>query len=410
VLLAQRRLREARETIEQGITTVQALLAQDSNSVPLRRMLAGLYRPLGGVYLAESKADEALKIYEKALALDLAVLTLDPDAADSQRLVALSQLRIAEALATGGRRTEAVEAYQEAARVLGALSAREPAKARLARDVALGRMKLGALIDADGDRRGLAELERAVATFRELARSDPRDAGAQRDLMVALVALGDAVAKTDPGRARPGYIEARRLAEMLNAEPFDDPQAERDLRIVADRLTSASMAPAADPELKLSVTRNGADVPFDKFAVAPALGADMRVSWRAMDGRAQYVLVLGGEGRASLLSRDELAAAGWRLKANGPPPSQTLLLITTPRALAQSERASLVEALSKVPGPRQVPMDSHILWRSNQPETLDSTATARGGFDLQWTKLVRAELERLSGLRFSGRTFPLATR
>jgi hypothetical protein len=160
----------------------------------------------------------------------------------------------------------------------------------------------------------------------------------------------------------------------------------------------------------LTLVRNGVNVPFDKHTAPPAVGDEMRLSWRAVDGQSQYVLVMGGEGRANLLSRDEVAAAGWRIKANGPPPSQTLLLITASHSLEGGERAALIDQISNVPGPRRVPPDAHILWRTHQPEMLDSTSTARGDPDLDWPSLVRAVLERVPDLRFSGRSFAVAPR
>jgi hypothetical protein len=70
----------------------------------------------------------------------------------------------------------------------------------------------------------------------------------------------------------------------------------------------------------------------------------------------------------------------------------------------------VVDRVSSIPGPRQVPPDAHILWRSHRPEVIDATATARGFTDTDWTRQVRTELERFSGVRFSGRTFPIAAR
>jgi serine/threonine protein kinase/tetratricopeptide (TPR) repeat protein len=409
VLLAQRSLDEARAAYERGAANVQSLLASDLGSETLGRMLAGFYRPLGDLHLASAKPQEALTFFEKARALDLAALARNPEAAESQRLLALSQLRVAEALARMERRAEAIEAYAEASRTLGALSDRQPQKVRLARDVAVGRMKLATLLAADGESSGPVELERAVETFRELARLDPRNAGAQRDVLVGLVAFADAVARTDAVRARTNYLEALRVADLLHAEPFNDPQAVRDRQIVQSRLR-ASVSRLPDPELRLSIVSNGADVPFDKYAAAPAIGDNVRISWRAEQGQTHYLLVLGGEGRATLLTSEEIAAAGWRLKASGPPPSQTLLLVASARTLTVPEQRALIERISNVPGPRRIPSDSHLLWRTHQPEMLDSTATQRGGGTPEWSLLVRAELERLPDLRFSGRTFPLAVR
>jgi tetratricopeptide (TPR) repeat protein len=412
VLLAQGALGDARTSYESSVALVRRVLDESGDDVAARQMLAGIYRPLGEVWLAEGKPDEALKILEQARALDLAALARRPDDTGSQRLLALTELRIAEALAAAGRKTEAVDAYREASRLLGALSDREPSKARLSRDIAVSRMKLARLLDADGDPRALAELQQAVEAFRQLARLDPRNAGAQRDLLVSLVALGDIVGKSEEGRgrARASYGEAQRIAETLRAEPFSDPEAERDVRVVRERLSpSADAIPAVEPVLRLSVVRNGAEVPVDKRAAPPVLGEDLRVSWRPAAGRVEYVLSIGGEGRATLMSSDELAAQGGRLRTNGPPPSQTLLLLTLPRALADAEREQLVDRVSQAPAPREVPLNGHILWRTER-EVLDTTATARGDAVVDWTSAVRRALEQIPGARFDGRTFPIARR
>ncbi len=410
VLQAQRAIGEARKEYERSTAILQRLLQQDSDNIRFRQALAGVYRPLGDLSLAESDGAAALQTFQKARALDLAVLARDPEAEEPRRLLALTQLRVAEALVATGQRNDAIAAYDEAAKLLGTLAARQPANARLTRDVAVGRMKLARLMEADGNNRARAELERALETFRELARADALNAGAQRDLLVALVALGDVIAASDGGRAREHYSEAQRLAETLQAEPFGDPQAARDLRLVRERLSQPATSAAPESELQLAVMRNGAEVPFDKHARPPTVGEVVRVSWKPIAGRAQYLLSLGGEGRASLLSRDEVAAGGWHLPANGPLPSQTLLLLTSPRPLMPSVREGLIDRLSKVPTPRDIPPDAHILWRSRQLEVLDTTATARGGGGTEWTALVRKELERIPELRFSGRTFPLAPR
>ena len=406
VLLAQGQLVQAQSGYEGAAAIVQALLQRDSASDVLSRTLAGIYRPLGEIHLASKKPAEALQVFEKARALDLAALARDPESPEAQRLLALSQMRVAEALAAEGRVPDAIDTYREASRLLDALSTREPANVRLVRDVAIGRMKLAALVEEEKAGRAAAELNVVVATFRQLVQLDPRNATARRDLLVALVALGDVVAPADPSKARGSYLEALRIAEMLNAEPFNDPQAVTDINVVRVRLSGS------DPELRMTLVRDGTNVPvrFDEHARPPAMGDEMRVSWRQSSSQSQYVLVFGGEGKASLLSRDEVAAAGWRIKANGPPPSQTLLLITSPHALESTDRAALIDRISNVPGPRRVPPDAQILWQTNKPERLVSATSARGEVDLDWPGLVKAALERVPNLRFSGRSFAVAAR
>jgi hypothetical protein len=108
-----------------------------------------------------------------------------------------------------------------------------------------------------------------------------------------------------------------------------------------------------------------------------------------------------------LIARDELAAQSWRVKVSGPPPSETILLLDTPRALSAGERSSLLNAIDRVAGPREVPEDTHLIWRTNEPEVLDTTATSRGGAPQapSWPQQVRAAIDGISGVKYTGRTF-----
>ena len=115
-----------------------------------------------------------------------------------------------------------------------------------------------------------------------------------------------------------------------------------------------------------------------------------------------------GKERRVCSAATKLRLPGGGIKANGPPPSQTLLLITSPHALESTDRAALIDRISNVPGPRRVPPDSQILWQTNKPERLVSATSARGEVDLDWPGLVKAELERVPNLRFSGRSFAVA--
>jgi eukaryotic-like serine/threonine-protein kinase len=405
ILFAQRRYAVAEAAYQGSETIVNALLRASPQSTELKQALAGVYRPLGDIRLAQGEPDQAMKLYERARALDLAVISAIGTAPDAKRLLALTQLRVARAYAALDRQSDAMAAYAEATRLLADLSSRLPARNRLLRDLALGRMKLGQLAVESGNDGGGAELERALETFRELASLDPHDAETQRDLMVAMIALADATPDREQPRSTTLYSEARRLAEMLAAEPFRDARAEGDLAAILSRLDRLSLRNRA-PELMLALLRDGREVLFDKHSPPPSVGDELRITWGRPRG-TRYLLVLGGNGPATLLNRQQVQAGGWRLTTNGPPPSQTLLLLESPRPLSAATQERLLAQVSQV-APRDVPFDAHIIWRSQQPEVIDSTATARGGAGTEWTVLVRAALDRLPELTYSGRTFPVA--
>lgn len=411
VLLAQRQLPDARAAYERAAAVVHTFLAGDADAADLRRTLSGIYRPLGDVYFADGNLGQAQAYYQKARALDYAMLTREPESVESRRALALTEIRTGEAAAAMGLEAEALRAYAEAERLLADASGRAPERSRLLRDLALGRMKLGQMLSSAGDVRGREELRKALQIFRELAERDRNDAGARRDLMLALVANGDALAPPESAQATSLYLEARNIGEALAAEPLSDARALHDLRTVNARLRPASQPAARAVELKLTVAGESREIPFDRFSLVRKTGEELRVSPVATSG-AQYLLVVGGQGPAALLTRKDMAAAHWRVKITGPPPSQTLVLIEAPRPLSVSERADLLARLGQVASPRSLPDDTHIIWRSGQPELLDASATARGDVPvlIGWPGAFRAALESLQGVTYSGRTFPVVLR
>ncbi len=404
VLQAQQRFDDARAAYERAATIYNSLASSNPGRLDLQRALAGVFRPLGDVYAAQDDAPQALGLYEKARALDLALLAKDPGNAEYVRQLALTQLRVGDVTSSlPNRRTEAVDAYRESLRLIADAVQRSPNRPDLHRDAALAHVKLGRMTLSGDQAAAMAELLQAVSTFRELALRDPHDAGAQRDLLVGLVAYADALSAREPDEARRVVIEARRIAERLTAEPVRDLQAERDLEAVASRLGSPATKP---PELKVAAIRDGREVPFNSRTRVPAVGEPLRVRWDGSDQRAEYLLMLGGEGAPKLLERSEVERAGWQITTEGPLPSQTLLLLQLERPLGPSERNALLSQVAQIAGPRRVPAETQIVWPSAEVRTLDANYRARGETP-PWVDALRRALSAVPGLTYTGRTFPL---
>jgi hypothetical protein len=198
-------------------------------------------------------------------------------------------------------------------------------------------------------------------------------------------------------------IEARRIGERLTAEPVRDRQAEQDLEAVASRLASPGPKPQ---ELKIAVIRDGRDVPFSSRTRVPAVGEPLRVRWDGSGQRAEYLLMLGGEGAPKLLERSELERTGWQITTEGPLPSQTLLLLQLDRPLAPSERNALLSKVAQIAAPRMVDAETQIVWPSAEIRMLDANYRARGE-PPPWVDALRRALRDVPGLTYTGRTFPL---
>ena len=298
----------------------------------------------------QGNSDEALKIFEKARAIDLRLLARHPDDPAAQRLLALSQFRYRTGSCGHGPESGSDRcirrSIEDSGRALRAIPGAGIARARRR----MSRMNLARLIE-NGDGKGRAEMQHAVETFRSLARLDPRNVAATRDLLAALVAAGDIAARSDASAARENYLEALRIAEMLDTEPFVDAQAQRDIRVVRARLDAPAVR-STIPELKLAVVRNGREVVDNKVGAA-ALGEDLRLSLGTSGADAQYLLVMGGTGRARLFSRDEVAAA----LAGENERSAAIRNAIAPDAAANAcgrGTDALVERVSRTSGPREI--------------------------------------------------------
>jgi hypothetical protein len=233
---------------------------------------------------------------------------------------------------------------------------------------------------------------------------DRSDARARRDLLVMLIDYGDAIASHDPEGARAAYREGRDSAVALaERDPADD-QAQRDLRIVNARFSDA---PVQTVDLQLFVQDGGTDVPFEASARPLAANSRVKVVARAPAGWNRYIVVFGAEGSPQIFDQNQMAHDHWTLRLSGPPPSETIILLASPRELDADARRRVVDDIAAIPGRRVVDWDSHVLWADHASEQLVSTASARGSVDLDWVKSVNARMQQLHGVRFRGRTFPL---
>jgi hypothetical protein len=261
------------------------------------------------------------------------------------------------------------------------------------------------LLEADGDRSGRDEIQRALVELRGLAAADAADARVRRDVMSALVQLGDATRTSDVPAALKAYREARDEALALSAGPSPTAAARRDLEIIDRRIVSAA-AGAQSTDLRLFRTVNGQRLLMQPGDPPPAPKTPVTADVTAPHGWARYLLLFGASGPAQLLADDDLAPTAWTITVEGPPPAQTVLLLAMPRPLSTADREQFVRDVNAIEGARVVDPGAQIVW-SPADETVASQMASRGAEP--WVRAVRDRIARLGQVAVAGRTFPLAT-
>jgi serine/threonine protein kinase/tetratricopeptide (TPR) repeat protein len=406
VFAAQRSFESARTQYDTALALANALGDWRSSPPEYRVLLAGIHRPLGDLKRAAGDLEGAVAEFDRALALDLANIRQFPNEPEYRRLLVLSHFRVAGAYAASGQLKEARDNYQRAAEILAGLTTDGPGGAGLRREVAFGRAHLGVLLEAQGDREGRIEIARAAGDLRSLADADPADVRVRHDLMSTLVRLGDAVRADQADVATQAYGEAREIARTFAAGEDPDSPARRELTLI-DRRIEAVAGGAQAAELRLFKVLGERRVLIQPGDPPPHVRTPIAVRASASPGWRKYLLVFGAEGPATLLEEPDLLRADWVVPAVGPPPSQTILLVSSARALSDQEKRQLLVDVNAIGGPRTVDWDSQIFWTPTE-ETIESTATARGLESAPWANAIRRRISALGRVSVTGRTFALA--
>jgi hypothetical protein len=369
-------------------------------------LLARIQRPLGDLEMSQGRVDEALTRYEAALAIELKLARMAGSSSERLRLIALTRLRTADGRARRGQWRDALVQYSEAIETLRSMQAGSTT-ATLTRDTAVGLTRLAEIVQVSDHSAAAAQMREAIALFRELAASDAADARVRRDLYLALVQYGDLLLQVDAEGARGQYLEALKLAEGARATSAPGDESDREILLIRNRLSAGPAAVA--PSLRLSAVVRGERVLLGPGDPVPLGARGLVADAKGPPGWLRYVVLFGAEGDATILDERQLDKAQWTLPLAGPPPAQTILLLTVPRPLTDGERQTLTSELSAVPGPRAIDWDSRVVWTSEEREPrIVSTASARGSVDTGWIRMVRARLSSIPAARFAGQTFPIA--
>jgi len=406
VLAARRSLEAASAQYDAALTLAKSLDDRRPIQPTHRVLIAGIRRPWGDVKRAQGDVQGALDEYEGALAYDLANAQQSPDEPEYRRLLALSHFRIAGAHAARGAANDARDNYRRAAEILSELASQGHGGVGLQRDVALGRAHLAMLLEAEGNKEGRLEMTRAIEDLRSLVKADGADARVRHDLMSTLVQFADMVRSDQAPLAKQAYTEARQLALVLASDQTSDSPARRELGLIERRLADLAVG-ANVAEIRFFKVLGDRRVLIQAGDPPPRTRTSIAVAATVSPGWTKYLLMFGAEGPATLLEEPALQRSGWVVSAVGPPPSQTILLIASLRALSDLEKRQLLTDVTAIEGPRTVDWDSQVVWAATQ-ETIETTATARGFETSPWVSAVRQRIERIGRVNVIGRTFALA--
>jgi tetratricopeptide (TPR) repeat protein len=166
---------------------------------------------------------EALIEYRKALTILRNLVEARPGNPFFRNELAITYRNVASALSASGAQAEAVEHYRTAVSIFEQLMAEDPNDARVRRSSAYGYRDLGEAIAADDPAAALANMERGLAIFEEIAARNPTLGVALTQQAVTHLKLSRFfVAQNDLARARTSAERAVAVAEKLIARESTD--------------------------------------------------------------------------------------------------------------------------------------------------------------------------------------------
>jgi tetratricopeptide (TPR) repeat protein len=238
----------------------------DANAAQL---LASSYLRMGEELQRQRHAVEALQQYRGALKTLEEVIQWSPG---MERSAGVSYRRIASTLVDAGLLSEALRSYEKSLAVRESLAKREPGNLRARRELAVIHIDLANVLMGAGISKGdsvLAEAHarKALAIAEDLARQDPKNAQGQSDLAFAYNKLGEVKHTSAPTESADFLRVAIAITRsLLNADPNNNELrrwlSNREARLaealaaLGKRTEAIDHLTAANSLLKASVSRD----------------------------------------------------------------------------------------------------------------------------------------------------------
>lgn len=229
----------AKRSYERALQIADKLVATSHPATQALRNRAILNVRLGNLLSQESKRLEALGRYTSAKTALEGILLADPQAArdllDVLSKIGFTQLQM-------GKAHDALATYQKYLQLAETTERQSPGIPNMAfrRSVAFGFERVGYMEARTGIvSDGLQNIRKALFIYQELARVNPDDAAAQRDVAVTYMLTGDILSRRAPADAVDKYRNALKITERLaDSDPLNK-QYSRDRLVALGRISDA---------------------------------------------------------------------------------------------------------------------------------------------------------------------------
>jgi eukaryotic-like serine/threonine-protein kinase len=333
--------------VENSIKYLAGLEREAQDSPQLQRDLAVAYDRLADVqgdYIGANIGDTqgALDSHRHALRLRRALVEHDPTI-DARRELLRSAVKLSELLMGQSTVPEALSLGREGAEMGDSLLRDKNTSARDRRYAAAAFMNYGWAQGLAGDvEAGMPWLQKSLRVNEQLAAEDPKNADAQRSVVVVNGRMGDVYSEgvDQPGKALPYYERALQVVEPIAAANKDDAELQR--------MKAFTLSSIADLQNDLQRPAEAlANYQRSLAIIEPLRAADPDDEF----GRQAVAFLLNGRGESHLLLGDYAAAMhdfseAERILRNGPQPQPTD--ITEIRMLPGVTYANLARATAAI--------------------------------------------------------------
>lgn len=213
--------------VENSLKHISALESEANDSIEFQRDLAWAYQKFGDVqgdYLGANLGDTqgAVESYRRALRLRQKIAARTDDRADKAQLLR-SHVALSELLSAQSQVVESIEHAESAVRIGEQLAPMPHATDADRELLAVAYTTLGSALGPVDTKRALTALESGRSLFESLAKSQPNDPAARRDLALVYGRTGQVLMQEarQPREALPYYLRASDIAEdLLRGNPL----------------------------------------------------------------------------------------------------------------------------------------------------------------------------------------------
>jgi eukaryotic-like serine/threonine-protein kinase len=233
-------LKGAEQSYSKALALAQASVAADPHNPAAQRTLALAKRRFGNLAATRGDYRAALDQYKKTEADFKVLLAQQPN--DEQTLADLMETRsdIGRTQIQIGDYSGALATYRGYLQLAEQMAASHPTS-QARHNVAFGQERIGDMLAQTGSvDQGVADLHKAIATYRDLLHDSPDNPKLQRDIASASLVLAQDLSTA--GRYKESAENCQSAIRVLDSLLYDDPnnqQYQRDLISALDLLASA---------------------------------------------------------------------------------------------------------------------------------------------------------------------------